>query len=234
MATLRVVTFSVMPLALAGAASARRPCWSPYPSVSFPSPSNQPSVLDRVARGEPGAAEECVRRYGDLVWSVARRLSGGALRADADDAVQEIFVDLWRSAGRFDPTVASEAAFVVMIARRRLIDRIRRATRRPPGVQLAEGAEQHVPARATGPTDAERLAGAEDAAIALRAIDSLSPEQQRCIRLAVQHGYTHTQVAEITGLPLGTVKTHVRRGLLRVREAIESKTAAPLGAGGLR
>lgn len=227
-----VITFSVLPLVLTGRTLEQPPHRSPIRVVSAAPSHSPPHILDRVARGEPGAAEECVRRYADLVWSVARRLSGGALRADADDAVQEIFVDLWRSAGRFDPAVASEPAFVVMIARRRLIDRLRRATRRPPGAQFAEGAEQQIPSRAHAPDAAARLAQAEDAAVALRALDALAPEQQRCIRLAVHHGYTHTQVAEITGLPLGTVKTHVRRGLMRVREAIESKATASAGAGG--
>lgn len=226
-----VMAFRVFPVRWVAWTPTRTPNRSAWFLVSVAGPSNPQPILNRVARGEPGAAEECIRRYGDLVWSVARRLSGGPLRGDVEDAVQEIFVDLWRSASRFDPGVASEPAFVVMIARRRLIDRIRRASRRPPPVQMGEAMEEQRSPHAPGPDSASRLADAEDATLALQALDSLSAEQQRCIRLAVQQGYTHTQIADATGLPLGTVKTHVRRGLHRVREAIEAKSSATVVAG---
>ncbi len=68
---------------------------------------------------------ECIDQFGSLIWSIARRLT--RTRADAEDAVQEIFTDVWRSAGRFDPNQGSEKVFVATIARRRLIDRMRRA-----------------------------------------------------------------------------------------------------------
>ena len=68
--------------------------------------------------------QACMDRFGGLVWSLARRVTRST--AEADDAVQEIFVDLWRSASRFDPSIANETTFVAMIARRRLIDRGRR------------------------------------------------------------------------------------------------------------
>ena len=87
-------------------------------------PTVSPPILPRVAAGEPTALAECMERYGGLVWSIALRLTGS--RADAEDAIQEIFIDLWKSAARFDGAVASEKAFVAMIARRRLIDRRRR------------------------------------------------------------------------------------------------------------
>src|SRR5262245_60755498 len=85
------------------------------------------SILTRVAAGKTGAVDECLVRYGGLVWSLARRQSPSY--ADAEDAVQEIFIDLWNSAARFDERVASEVTFVAMIARRRLIDRRRKLSR---------------------------------------------------------------------------------------------------------
>ena len=80
-------------------------------------------LLPRIAAGDERAVRECVGRYASLVWSLARRWSVDAL--DAEDAVQEVFVDLWRTAARFDATRASEAGWVAMVARRRLIDRSR-------------------------------------------------------------------------------------------------------------
>ena len=82
-----------------------------------------PSVLQRIASGDPAAVRECIDQYGPLVWSLARRLSRTA--SDPEDATQEIFLDIWRSAGRFDASQGSDKVFIAMIARRRLIDRLR-------------------------------------------------------------------------------------------------------------
>ena len=92
------------------------------------------NVLHRVAAGDRAAVRECLARYGGLVWSLVRRSTSDA--AEAEDAVQEIFVDVWQSASRFDPAVASEATFIAMIARRRLIDRARRRNRDGSGDQI--------------------------------------------------------------------------------------------------
>ena len=83
-----------------------------------------PTVLQRMASGDPAAVRECMDRYGSLVWSLARRLSRTA--SDAEDAAQEIFLDIWRSAARYDAARGSDQVFVATIARRRLIDRMRK------------------------------------------------------------------------------------------------------------
>lgn len=171
-----------------------------------------PTLLQRVAAGEEQAVAACLETYGGLIWSVARRLSLGP--ADAEDAVQEIFIDLWRSAARFDPAVASEAAFVTMLARRRAIDRRRRAQRRPQAELISES----LPEDTDGPDAVAALADEADAA--RRALEQLRPEPRRVIELAVWHGLTHTEIAERLDMPLGTVKTHARRGLQKVREAL--------------
>src|SRR5215813_10857739 len=106
-------------------------------------PASELALLARVAGGDPGAVRDCLARYGGLVWSIARRFEGG----DAEDAVQEIFLDLWRSAARFDPQIASEPAFVAMIARRRLIDRRRTRQRRPITEAIAADPPAADPAR---------------------------------------------------------------------------------------
>ncbi len=87
------------------------------------------TLLPRIAAGDPDAVQACIRRYGGLVWSLALRMSRS--REDAEDAVQEIFISLWKSADRFDPSRATEVTFIAMVARRRLIDRRRAAQRRP-------------------------------------------------------------------------------------------------------
>ena len=86
-------------------------------------------ILHRVARGDPSGMDAFLERYSGLVWSLARRHS--PTPQDAEDAVQEIFMEIWRSAHRYDPSVAAEQTFIAMIARRRLIDRARRNKRAP-------------------------------------------------------------------------------------------------------
>jgi RNA polymerase sigma factor (sigma-70 family) len=167
------------------------------------------TLLLRVAAGDPAAIRECIARFGSLVWSIARRLDP----AEAEDAVQEIFLDLWRSAGRYDPRIASEPAFVAMIARRRLIDRRRSRARRP----ATEGIDE-VPSI---PDAQVQLPDAcAEASQAARALTRLRPEQREVLVLSTCHGLSHGEIAARTGMPLGTVKAHARRGLMSIRAAL--------------
>ncbi|MEZ6197821.1 MAG: sigma-70 family RNA polymerase sigma factor [Planctomycetota bacterium] len=171
------------------------------------------SLLQSIARGEAGAVERCLDAYGGLVWSLARRFADN--RADAEDAVQEIFADVWANAGRFDPSIASETTFVAMIARRRLIDR-RRRDGRVPRFSSLESAEF-----AAVPEEPQRAAELRDEASRIRDLfGRLRPEQQQALRLSICEGLTHQGVSETMGLPLGTIKTHIRRGLIAVRELL--------------
>ncbi|MFG0326678.1 MAG: sigma-70 family RNA polymerase sigma factor [Phycisphaerales bacterium JB037] len=164
----------------------------------------------RVAAGDASAVRECLDRFGGLVWSLSRRLLATA--SEAEDAVQEIFVEIWKSAHRYDPDIASESAFVAMIARRRLIDRQRKAGRTPRHEAISDTREASVELPEAS------LARDDDAGRAARAFKELSSEQQRVLSLSIHHGLSHEKIATATGLPLGTVKTHARRGLIRLRE----------------
>lgn len=168
------------------------------------------SVLPRIAAGDPAAVADCIARYGGLVWSLARRFLGNL--ADAEDAVQDVFIDLWKNAGRFDPGRAAEATYVTMIARRRLIDRKRKAGRTPPSQPFGD--------EPAGPGGVARVEIEDEAAKAAAALAELRDDERRVIRMAVYDGLTHEQIAAATGLPVGTVKTHIRRGLIRVRERL--------------
>ena len=176
-------------------------------------------VLPDVAGGDRAAVGRCMARYGALVWSIARRLSPTA--ADAEDATQEVFLDLWRSAARFDPTRGSEPMFVTMIARRRLIDRLR--AMRPRIEHELPGLEEWTHQVATE----DRADRAAEAAIARAALETLPPEQQRVIDLSIVHGLSHSEISTRIGMPLGTVKTLVRRGLIKVRQVLGVGQALP-------
>jgi RNA polymerase sigma-70 factor, ECF subfamily len=179
------------------------------------------SLLKRVANGDSGAVKEVMDQFGGLVWSLARRSCYNP--ADAEDATQEIFLDIWKSASRYDESKGSETLFVAMIARRRLIDRIRRQGREPymedvdaPGLEL--------PTR----TDSESETFTE-AALAAKAVATLKPAQQRVLELGLLQGLSHSEIADVTGMPLGTVKTQMRRGLIRVRELMQVDGVADSG-----
>jgi RNA polymerase sigma-70 factor (ECF subfamily) len=171
-------------------------------------------LLPRVARGEADAVDACLARYGPLVWSLARKLSRDV--AGLEDLVQEIFIDIWKSAGRFDPAKAPEPAFVAVIARRRIVDRRRRAARAPEHEALEEssGSTEHA---AFSQVDLE-----DEARRARRALSRLAPEQRRLILMSVVEGLTHQEIATATGLPLGTVKSHIRRGLDKAAQALRA------------
>ncbi len=176
------------------------------------------SILLDVATGQSGAVDRCIRAYSGPVWSLARRYSSN--EQDAEDAVQEVFLDVWKSAGRFDERVGSEMTFVMTIARRRLIDRVRRKGRRPEVQSLPE-------VEAVAESAARDQVELQDEVRLVRAaMAELKPEQRDVLRLSLVQGHTHQQVAERTGLPLGTVKSHARRGLMRVRELLKSKTTS--------
>jgi RNA polymerase sigma-70 factor (ECF subfamily) len=177
-------------------------------------------LLHRVSAGDNEAVRECIARFGGLVWSLARR--AGVPESDIEESVQEIFAELWRSGSRYDPAIASETAFIATIARRRLIDRRRRSGRRPQTQAIGEE-----PTIAAPPEPRQDLG--EEASRAAKALASLSPEQQRVLRLSVYEGLSHELISRATGLPLGTVKTHARRGLMRLRELLG--VSAPGGEG---
>lgn len=174
------------------------------------------SLLQQVAAGNTEAVAACVDRFGGLVWSIARRLLDSP--SEAEDAVQEVFIELWKNASRFDPSIASETTFVGMVARRRLIDRLRRSARRHEN--------ETVPIEdltIAAPDQQDQVELRDEAAVAAKVLEQLKPEQRRVLQLAVYQGWPHQLIADRLGIPLGTVKTHIRRGLMKVRERLNAK-----------
>jgi RNA polymerase sigma-70 factor (ECF subfamily) len=177
------------------------------------------TLLERIAAGDARAVDECLEHYGGLIWSLARRFSPGY--ADAEDAVQEILLGVWRSASRFDPEVAAEAAFITTIAKRRLIDRHRRRGRRLDARPIEE--ESAIVAR----TASNSVEVQEEAERVRAVMGKLRDEERRVLEMSLVDGLTHSQISEGTSLPLGTVKTHARRGLNRLREMLGVNAPSP-------
>lgn len=190
------------------------------PSGATPRPDGPGDLLPRIAAGDASAVQACIDRYAPTILGMARRFLRDA--ASAEDALQDVFIELWQSAAKFDATLASERTYVLTIARRRLIDRLRRRKARPPGEPLDGVAE---PATDDA-NQLERVERSEQAARAAHALKSLSSDQRGVLELALGHGLTYTEVAERLRLPLGTVKSHARRGLIRLREMLGVPTAS--------
>lgn len=172
-------------------------------------------VLPDVAAGKAEAVAKCLDRYGGLVWSLARRNCPD--EQTAEDAVQDIFVKVWQVADRFDENLASEATFIAMIARRRLIDLYRK--RRPDNAVAvsSESLDSQQDSLRDAASNAELN---DDARQAESFLSELPEQQQRVIRLSVYDGLSHSRIAEATGLALGTVKTHIRRGLGELKQRL--------------
>jgi RNA polymerase sigma factor (sigma-70 family) len=178
-----------------------------------PEPHREVTLLERVGRGDKSAVPLLLDKYGPLVWSIARRQVGAEA---AEDVVQEVFIQIWKNADRYDPERASEATYITTIARRRLIDQRRKLGRQPSHEELQEDAGI--------PDDRlERVDLGDDARVAALAMAQLKPEQQKVLKLSIVDGLSHTQIAELTHLPLGTVKSHARRGLERVRALLQEQ-----------
>jgi RNA polymerase sigma-70 factor (ECF subfamily) len=171
-----------------------------------------PTLLERVAAGDNAAFEQVVSEYAPLIRFLARKSMAGHSRGDGDveDVVQEILLALWRAAQHFDRRRGSERTFVVTIAKHRLIDRVRRLACRPRAVDLGEGAPEIADS-----TDGAHPAGSVgEACLALARVDA---HHRHLVELAVLHGKTAREIAQSTGMPVGTVKSTIHRTLKHLR-----------------
>lgn len=174
-------------------------------------------LLPRIALGDTTAVDECLDRYGALVWSLATRLSPTG--ADAEDAVQEIFIHIWRNAGRYRDDLGEEVTFVSMIARRKLVDRLRKF-RRDPALQMSD----HLDLVEAGSPELSAVDHADESRRAIACLKKLRDNERQAIELSVYHGLPQSRIAEQTGTPLGTVKTLIRRGLVQLRNCMKIGT----------
>jgi len=172
--------------------------------------------LQRIASGDTTAVEACLEQFGGLVWTLASRWLKNT--ADAEDATQEIFIELWKSAERFDPSKASETTFITMIARRKLIDRTRRSSVSPETMSLSLETVEIPDA-----LDSSNHEIADEASKAIRCMKKLNQEQQKVVRLAVQEGASQSQIAKMLSMPLGTVKSFARRALIQLRDCMKRR-----------
>jgi RNA polymerase sigma-70 factor (ECF subfamily) len=193
--------------------------------------------MNGIANGDPGSLSVLYDRHSGVVLAVCQRILGD--RADAEEVLGEVFWQAWRQASRFDPSRGSAVTWLLTLARSRAIDRWR--AQRARGRQelqaagtgdsrepLASGAE-------TAPADLDRLpapgpSAAEEAFASQiqsrrrtmldNALGLLESPQRQALEMAFYEGLTHTEISGHLGVPLGTIKTRIRQGLLRLKDSL--------------
>ena len=162
-------------------------------------------LLQRLARGDRAALGELYDLYAGKVLGLAIRVLKD--RSEAEDVVQEVFLQVWRQADRYDPVRGRPEAWVCTMARTRALDRLRRRASR-----------REAPSEAAPPPQG---GAAPEGALAVRAaLGSLSDDQRKAVELAYFDGLTQSEIARRLGEPLGTVKTRIRLGMMHLREVL--------------
>ena len=172
------------------------------------------AALERMARGDHDALAELYDRHARLVYSLALRIVRD--QGDAEDVVQEVFSQAWRQAARYESSRGNVVAWLLNLSRSRAIDRLRGRRTRPEAA--GDSLALQLPDLAQ-PID-EKLALSGRAAQIRAAVEELSILQRMAIELAFYEGLTHVEIAERLELPLGTVKTRIRQGLLKLKDRL--------------
>jgi RNA polymerase sigma factor (sigma-70 family) len=175
-------------------------------------------LMQAVARGDEAAVQALFDRFGALVFRHAYQALG--TRAEAEDLVQDVFVQVWRTADRFDPTKAKLVTWVMLITRRSVIDRLRRRAVRPKAVHLEDDAS------VSAPVEERASAGDVHEGALRRRLDELPALQRDVIERIYLQGFTLREVSQQMNVPLGTVKSALSRGLARVRTRLGANEQA--------
>ena len=175
------------------------------------------SILNLIAKGEDRAFNLLIEKYGNLVWSIGRKFL--YKESDVEDAVQDVFIAIWKAAEKFDHTKASEVTFISMIARRRFIDYLRKVSkhRNLQSIDDDNGQELFKESILNKSTDLQLIKDA---------IGTLEIEDQELLKLSIYQGYSHSEIAKLLNIPLGTVKTRIRRNLIKLKGLFDIKQQA--------
>ena len=178
------------------------------------SPAALAALLRRAASGDENAFAELYDAVSPRLYGLVRRVVRDP--AQSEEVTQEVFLEIWRFSARFDPDKGSALSWMMTIAHRKAVDRVRSAEAARGRDANYGAATQDVTHDSTSEAVVERL----DAERVHRALDTLTDAQRGALELAYLGGYTHTEVAAMLGLPLGTAKTRIRDGLIRLRDTL--------------
>ena len=176
--------------------------------------SDATELIGRMARGDRSGLEGLYDRFAQLIFNLVIRIVGN--RPDAEEVLQEVFLQAWRGASHYDPSRGTPEAWLIMMARSRAIDWVRTARR-----LLARPEAEPMP---DVPEPMLDIAGAVEArAVVTTALQDLTPAQREVLELAFYEGLSQSEIAVRTGAPLGTVKTRTRMALERLRQTFLMK-----------
>jgi len=180
-------------------------------------PARDRDLVAAVAGGSGDAVAELYDRYGATVYGLALRVMG---QPDlAEDVAQDVFAQVWRDAGRYDAARSTVAGWIVMLTRTRAIDRLR-ARRARPDVSRGVDTTHASPLASTDRTPEASTIVAEDTRLVRGALARLPDQFRSLVELAYYEGLTHREIAERTGIPLGTVKSRLRDAVGTLRSAL--------------
>ena len=187
------------------------------------SPDQEPEIelLKRIGQGDRKSFEQFYDRFSRVLFTVAYRLLGN--QEAAEDVLQEVFVQIWEKASRYDPARGKPLTWAMTLTRYRAIDYLRSLRRRG---QLHEDAKQEAQGeeKLADRSSFVAVAAGEQHAFVREAIAKLSEEQREVIELAFFGSLTQTEIAERLNQPLGTVKARIRRGLIKLRGLIRNRS----------
>jgi RNA polymerase sigma factor (sigma-70 family) len=172
------------------------------------------ALLQRCAGGDRAAFRLLYDRWGNRLYGIALRITRQATLAA--DATQDAFVQIWQQAHRFDPSRGGPEAWLIGIVRYRALDIVRRRSRELPGYEAEEDREDD------SPDALARLVSTAEGAALHRCLGALAEDRRRLVVLAFVDGLSHSELAERMSVPLGTVKSWIRRSLLSLRECLAS------------
>lgn len=178
------------------------------------------ALLRRAAQGDPRSLDQLYRRYFGVLLATALRILNNS--RDAEEVVQEAFVQIWQKASVYDERRGKPLTWAMTLTRNKAIDRLRRIQRRHRLQEEMERDSQHLRSFHENDSAAEAAAH-ETNAMVRSAVIQLSENQRRAIELAFFAGMTQQQIAEQLREPLGTVKARIRRGMMKLRRIIAAK-----------
>lgn len=168
------------------------------------------AIAERFCAGDERALADAYARWSGIVYSLARR--GLGIDADAEDVTQQVFISAWRGRGTFDPSKGPLGAWLIGITRRRIADALEARTK----VRRVEESW----AESLGVDDGAKLVDVAERLMIADELERLEPAPRRVMALAFYGDMTHSEIADTTGMPLGTVKSHIRRSLFRLRTVL--------------